>query len=68
MLESHLKYFKGNFSGGLATYVVEKIGIEDESERKLIVLSTMASAMGSLFPSPILGVQIIMECANKLPK
>ncbi len=58
----------GNFSGGLGTLVSERMNLENDNEKRVIVLSAMASALGCLFPNPLLGVQMIMECADKLPK
>jgi H+/Cl- antiporter ClcA len=46
--------------GGLATWITEQLDFE-ESDRKLIVLSGMAAAVGSLFPSPILTVMMMFE-------
>ena len=59
-----------SLGGGLATYVSENFNLYDdngEDYKKLLVLGGMASALGALFPSPLLGVLMLIEL-GKLPK
>lgn len=58
----------GNFSGGLGTFISERIEFEHEEDRKLFVLSSMSAALGCLFPSPFQAVLMIIELCAKLPK
>ena len=58
----------GNFGGGLGTYMSERLGIEEENDRKLVVLGGMAGALGALFPSPFLAVLLLSELCMNLPK
>lgn len=58
----------GNMGGGLGTYISELMKLEDEADRKLVVLGGMGAALGALFPSPFLGVLLICELCIQLPK
>ena len=58
----------GNFGGGLATYISERVTLNDPQNSKLIVLSGMSAALGALFPSPWLAVMLIGELSPQLPK
>jgi H+/Cl- antiporter ClcA len=54
-----------NIGGGLATCIHEYvIEIEDLEYRELMTLSGMAAALGALFPSPLLGVLLIIELGS----
>lgn len=55
-----------NLGGGMATYIAEHYPAEsmDSDDRKLLVLSGMAAALGALFPTPLLGVLMIHELGN----
>ena len=54
--------------GGTATFLVENyVTFEDENYQKLLVLGGMAAALGALFPTPILGVLMLIELGN-MPK
>ncbi len=64
VIESTAFSSQGNVGGGLATWVTEQIEFEDDDYRKLFVLSGMASAMGALFPTPMLGALMIHELGN----
>lgn len=57
-------FAQGNLGGGLATWVSEWLQFEDEDYRKVFVLSGMAAALGSLFPTPMLGALMIHELGN----
>jgi H+/Cl- antiporter ClcA len=53
--------------GGIACFLFEKNMLPadlEEDDRKLLVLSGMAAAMGSLFPSPILTVMMLFELGH----
>jgi H+/Cl- antiporter ClcA len=57
-----------SIGGGLATYISEHyVQYEDQEYKKLLVLGGMASALGALFPTPILGVLMLIEL-GKMPK
>eukprot|EP01035_Chromulina_nebulosa_P017930 gene17930-23552_t len=57
-----------SIGGGLATYVTDNyVTFADEQYSKLVVLGGMASALGALFPTPLLGVLMLIELSN-LPK
>lgn len=57
-----------SIGGGFATYISEHyVHYEDEEYKKLLVLGGMASALGALFPTPILGVLMLLEL-GKMPK
>ena len=58
----------GNLGGGMGTLVSEYISFELEEDKKLLVLSSMAAALGSLFPSPFLAVLMIKELCISTPK
>lgn len=47
--------------GGLATWITEQIEFEDDDYRKIFILSGMASALGALFPTPMLGSLMLHE-------
>jgi H+/Cl- antiporter ClcA len=51
----------GNLGGGLGYFLHEHIDLEDEDYDKIIVLAGMASALGALFPSPMLGALMMHE-------
>ncbi len=55
---------QGNLGGGLATWVAERIELEDDDYKKLFVLSGMSAALGALFPTPMLGALMIHELGN----
>lgn len=76
LIVTHIEWLLGpeqalaSLGGGLATYISEHvIHYDEEAEdyKKLMVLGGMASALGALFPSPLLGVLMIIEL-GKLPK
>lgn len=55
----------GNLGGGLATYIVENNYLQlKHDDTKLFILAGMASALGALFPSPMLGASMIYELGN----
>jgi H+/Cl- antiporter ClcA len=56
-----------NLGGGVATWLVARMRFDDADDGKLIVLSGMTSALGALFPTPILAVLMIFEL-GKPPK
>jgi H+/Cl- antiporter ClcA len=58
----------GNLGGGLGTWVSERVGIVEENDRKLLVLSTMTAALGSLFPTPFQAVLMVIESCAVLPR
>ena len=59
----------GHLGGGLATFVSNRIRLEDkEHNKKLITLSGMSAALGALFPTPWLAVLLIGELSPQLPK
>lgn len=51
----------GNLGGGIAYYITSLVDFEDEDYNKIFVLSGMASALGALFPSPMLGALMMHE-------
>lgn len=53
----------GNLGGGAATYLTQYITFEDD-DRKLVVLSGMTSALGALFPTPMLAVLMLYELGS----
>lgn len=56
-----------NLGGGVATWIAARMRFDDPDDSKLIVLSGMTSALGALFPTPILAVLMIFEL-GKPPK
>lgn len=55
----------GNLGGGAATYLVENVfEFDDDAYPKIVVLSGMASALGALFPTPLLGVIMFHELGH----
>jgi H+/Cl- antiporter ClcA len=52
---------QGNLGGGIAYYLQEHIDFEDDDYKKIFVLCGMASALGALFPSPLLGALMMHE-------
>lgn len=51
-----------NLGGGVGTFMAEFIAdFEDPEDDKLMVLSGMASALGALFPTPVLSALMIVE-------
>jgi H+/Cl- antiporter ClcA len=58
---------QGTVGGGFACFLYERQFLPedlDEDDRKLLVLSGMAAAIGALFPSPILTVMMIFELGH----
>eukprot|EP00606_Chrysophyceae_sp_TOSAG23-5_P000118 GSChrysophyteH2.ASY1.ANO1.959.1 assembled CDS len=55
-----------NLGGAMATYIAEHYPQDsmDSDDRKLLVLSGMSAALGSLFPTPLLGVLMIHEMGS----
>lgn len=54
--------------GGVGTFFSQSIiHFEDDGYQKLMVLSGMAASLGALFPTPILGVLLLLELGN-MPK
>jgi len=51
-----------NVGGGLASFITDNwVHFEDDNDRKLVVLTGMASALGALFPTPLLAALMIIE-------
>lgn len=52
----------GNLGGGIAYYISHHlVDFEDEDYDKIFVLAGMASALGALFPTPMLGALMMHE-------
>jgi H+/Cl- antiporter ClcA len=51
----------GNLGGGIAYYISHVVDFEDEDYNKVFVLAGMASALGALFPTPMLGALMMHE-------
>jgi H+/Cl- antiporter ClcA len=51
----------GNLGGGIAYYISHIVDFEDEDYDKIYVLAGMASALGALFPTPMLGALMMHE-------
>lgn len=60
-LSSTLFSSKGNLGGGLAYYIKDFAEFEDKEYDQVFVLAGMASALGALFPSPMLGALMMHE-------
>lgn len=54
----------GNMGGGMGDWLTRRINFHGEDNNKLMVLSGMSAALGSLFPSPVLSAMMIHELGN----